>query len=294
MFGLEWWFIFAVLSAVIGGIGNFGNKISAQRNYNSAVIMTLSALIQGLIFLPFALVYENISLLPLSFVAIVLLAGFIVSFSAVIKIQVLHYIDSAIFLPLYKVFSPLVVIVFGILFFAESFTPWEWFGLTLSLLVPFLLISRIEHTRQNNLKLGLLLILIAGVIGAIAAGIQKYATDISDATLSIMVISSTGILLGSMLQLVSLNGRNAVQVFNNHLHRGPLLVSLLRSTFAGTGFYLTLLAYEFGGSLGIVYTINSLYILLPIILAVIFYNEHWNLRKAIAIILSVVALALLQ
>jgi uncharacterized membrane protein len=71
------------------------------------------------------------------------------------------------------------------------------------------------------------------------------------------------------------------------------MVASLRTVFAGGGFFLTLLAFIYGGPLGIVYTINSLYILLPIILAIIFYGEHWNVRKAVAIILSVLALALL-
>ncbi len=74
---------------------------------------------------------------------------------------------------------------------------------------------------------------------------------------------------------------------------GIMTVALMRTIFAGGGFFFTLLAFIYGGPLGIVYTINSLYILPPIILAIIFYGEHWNLRKAVAIILSLVALALL-
>ena len=53
-------------------------------------------------------------------------------------------------------------------------------------------------------------------------------------------------------------------------------------------------AYSLGGSLGIVYTINSLYILIPITLSIMFYNEHWNLRKVTAIALSIAALWLLK
>jgi uncharacterized membrane protein len=50
-------------------------------------------------------------------------------------------------------------------------------------------------------------------------------------------------------------------------------------------------AYGNGGTLGVVQTINSMYILIPIVLAIYFYKEHWNAQKMLAVVLSVVALA---
>ena len=54
-----------------------------------------------------------------------------------------------------------------------------------------------------------------------------------------------------------------------------------------------LFAFSVGGTLAVVQTIHSMYILIPIVLAIIFYNEYWNLQKAAAIVLSVVSLAFL-
>jgi len=56
---------------------------------------------------------------------------------------------------------------------------------------------------------------------------------------------------------------------------------------------LILFAYGSGGTLGLVQTIHSLYIIIPIILAIIFYNEHWNMPKAVAVLMSIVALGFL-
>ncbi len=53
-------------------------------------------------------------------------------------------------------------------------------------------------------------------------------------------------------------------------------------------------AFAEGGALSIVYTINSLYILVPIILSVLIYKEHISIQKTLAIILSVVVLALFK
>jgi len=294
IFGLEPWFVCAVASTIIGGFGNFGNKIAAERKYDSNVVMVLSAWLTFLLFLPFAILYTPINALSWFFFGIVFLSGFVTSFSAIMKIQALHYIDSAIFLPLYKVCSPLIVIVFGLVVFSERFTPIEWFGLLISLTIPFLLISRIEHTRQNDLKTGLVMVVIGSLIGAIGVSIKKYATDISDHVLLIMVIASIGVLTGSVTQHIWKRRQTALQHIKDNMHRGVWTIALMRSAFASTGLYLALLAFELGGPLGIVYTINSLYILIPIILAIVIYGEHWNLRKVFAIALSIFALALFQ
>ena len=47
-------------------------------------------------------------------------------------------------------------------------------------------------------------------------------------------------------------------------------------------------------SLSISYTINSFYILIPIILSMIIYKEHMNLRKGVAIVLSLLAIIFFQ
>ncbi len=60
-----------------------------------------------------------------------------------------------------------------------------------------------------------------------------------------------------------------------------------------TAFYLLLLAIN-GGDLSLVYSINAHYILIPIILSIWYYKEHWNTQKVIAIALSLVALVLLH
>jgi len=291
---METWFIFAVLSAVLGGIGAFCNKVTAQRNYSATLVMTINAITSFLLFTSLALWFENAPSLSSLFIFITFLSGVLASFSLVIKIEALHYIDSTIFLPLFKVFGPLIVVILSILFFSESFSTIEWFGIIMSLLVPVLLVSRVENSRQNNLALGIILVLACAALSAITIGLQKFAVDIAGSPLWIMSISAIGILIGSVVQH-SLKHRGAIlKSITHNFSWGIFQLGLLRTIFAGGGFLCVLYALNYGGPLGIVFTINSLYILPPIILAIIFYNEHWNLRKAFAIALSVLALALLQ
>jgi uncharacterized membrane protein len=45
--------------------------------------------------------------------------------------------------------------------------------------------------------------------------------------------------------------------------------------------------------LSIVYTIHAHYILIPIIFSVIYYKEHMDLRKFLAVLISMIAIAFL-
>ncbi len=291
---METWFVLAVLSAVVSGFGAFANKIVAHRKYNTQLVLIVYSIISLLVFVPLAIYLESLSTLSWSMFGIALVSGFITSYSAQMKIQVLHHIDSTIFLPLFKVVSPLIVIIFGITFFGETFSILEWFGLILGLCVPLLLLSREENARQNNLKAGLVLIAICALLASISASLQKYATDIQPVPFWIISIVAVGILMSSSIQYSIKHRGLIINSLKNQCTKGLLQISLLRSVFAGGGFLLTLLAYTYEGPLGIVYTINSLYIIPSIFLAIIFYNEHWNLRKALAIILSILTLALIK
>ena len=290
---METWFILAVLSAILGGFGAFTNKVTAHRKYSSQLVIIVNSLTSLLVFIPPALFFEGVPNISLQFLLVIFVAGILTSFTAIIKVEALHYIDSAIFLPLYKVFGPLFVIVMSILIFGESFNSFEWFGLIASLLVPILLISKLENSRQNNLTLGLILVIISAAVSAIIIGLQKFAIDIQSIPLWIISISSLGILVGSVVQYAIKHRGGMIESLTQNFSWGLLQIGLIRTVFAGGGFLLILYALSYGGPLGIVYTINSLYIIPPIILAIIFYNEHWNLRKALAVALSVLALTLL-
>jgi multidrug transporter EmrE-like cation transporter len=60
--------------------------------------------------------------------------------------------------------------------------------------------------------------------------------------------------------------------------------------FHYTSFYCFTRALE--GNLAVVFTINSFAILIPIILSIIFYKDHFNFKKAFVIALSIVSIIL--
>lgn len=164
----------------------------------------------------------------------------------------------------------------------------------IGLLVPLMLITKTENARQNNLPMGLLFILVTGVLSAVVAIVNNYATDADVPILSTLLFTVSGIFCGSTALFVYKQGFVGLRgSFVKHFSLSLLITAALRSLFVVISVALVLFAYTAGGTLAVVQTIYSLYILIPIVLAIIFYNEHWNWQKALAITLSVVSLAFL-
>jgi drug/metabolite transporter (DMT)-like permease len=225
---------------------------------------------------------------------IILLSGFISAASSSLKVYALRYIDSTIYFPLFKLLTPALAIVAGVTLFAESFSVLEWVGLGLGLLVPLMLISPAENTRQQNLTMGLVLVLITGVLSALTAVAGKYAIDMEVPVFTTLLLTVVGLSIGAIGLIIYKRGVRGIS-FLIRTESSPLLVktATARATLISFGVWAMLFALSTGGTLSAVQTIHSMYILIPIILSMIFYNEHWNWQKGLAIGLSVVSLTFL-
>lgn len=291
---MELWFWFAVASALAGGIASFVFKVAAVNNHNISVLSVYSSFISGAIVLVGVVLYGDFSHIweLATFVAFLVSATFLMT--SILKVESLKLIDTAIFFPLYKVTGPMLAIVFGIAFFSESFTAIEWVGLILSLMVPVLLITRSENMRQKNLVRGIYLLLLTALIGAVSVAFMKYGTDITSDYWVYILALDIYMALSAIAYLWYKYGRHTWRQVKEESSISALWLALPLGIAQALGGITLIFAFGGGGPLGIVYTINSLYILIPIVLSIIIYNEHWNLRKVIAIGLSIAALALLK
>ena len=288
---MEIWLILAIVSSVGSGVAGFILKIVARNNESSELNIFYGGVFGILILVPTAYLLYGTSDLSYPVVILSLLSGFIASFSAVFKIYALRHIDTTIYFPLFKIVSPVIAIALGILFFQEEFTSLEWIGLIVSLLVPLMLITKSENRRQNNLTLGLILVLWTGLLASLIAALNKYITNEYNNVLWIAALAVLGVWLGSFCLTVYKYGyRGFKETLKTHTTKKNVLWALFRMVSINISFLAFLGALSLGGALGIVYTITSMYILIPIVLAIIFYNEHWNSRKVTAIVLSIVAL----
>lgn len=291
---MELWFSAAVFAAVLAGISNFFLKVASVRGYNAEIFSLYGGLVAilstGLIVLIYAAPITQFNF----FLIAIFIGGVLIATSGILKIYALRHIDATIYFPLFKLLAPALAIVAGITFFNESFTLWEWLGMLLGLLVPLLLITKTENARQNNLIAGLVLVVVTAIFSAGAAALYKLAMDNNISIVVGLFYSSLGLLVGTIVTMVYKKGVRFIRIhIQEDTSASLIFYASMRTVFITASFALTLFAFTEGGTLAVVQTIHSMYILIPIVLSIIFYNEHWNLQKAVAIVLSVAALALL-
>lgn len=281
------WFLLSLLSTVTAGLFMFMQKVAVMRNYNVNIFNTYTAAFSAIFALIIAGVFEGFGGFSIKMIIFSLITGALFIVSSNLRMESLHHIDATIFFPLHKFFSPFFAMLIGLFFFKEALTILEWLGVILGLVTPLLLITKSENVRQNYLVKGLLFMLLSACLSAISAAINKEGATIFSSVLLFTATAYIGCAFaGILLQNFHKKTRDRITV----AVKIPITFILLTSTIQYLSLITIMLAFSLDGMLSVVYTINSMYILIPIVLSIIFYNEHWNLQKVVAIALSLLAL----
>jgi uncharacterized membrane protein len=293
---MELWFIYAIASAVFGGAYAFIQKIAAERGYSSALVNMWSTVVSSLCALILALVFFDLNGTWKIGVLLGIASGITLMIGTIFRMDALKHIDTSIFFPLYKTFGPILAVLAGLMLFAENFSTAEWIGIAFGITVPLLLLHRGEQERQKNLSYGLLLMFASVLFASLAIVVSKYGAGVFNSIFVFIAVSHTFGALSAWL-IYTWQKRSATRNGREFLHRHGDTRMLVLAVASGVtqflGFWMIMLSFYAAGPLGIVYTINSFYILIPIVLSVWWYKEHFNLRKGLAVALSIIALAFL-
>lgn len=290
---MQLWFWAAVTGMVLAGISNFGFKIAAKKGFDADVFILHSGIV-SVVFAGIGLFFiRPDGVITLLLVFITVIAGAVAAQGGALKVVALRYIDTTIFFPLFKLLSPFLAVLAGLIIFGERFTALEWFGIALGHLVPLLLINNVENKRQNNLFKGLMLVLLVSGTSALAAALNKYVIDLGMSEWEALWYSSWGIFIAGLV-VISFKFRTLPWHYViKHTTKDLLQAAIFRSVLICASLLCVLYAYGNGGDLGIVQTIYGLYIVIPIVLAVLIYKEHIDWKKVLAVILCIVSLLFL-
>ncbi len=284
-------FFWTILATVFAGLHIFAGKIVAHKKLNAAWnnIITYS-IAAPFFFLCFWASGATIPALWQQIIVFALFAGITYGISAYTRIEALKYIDTVIFFPLSKIFAPLLTVLGGLFFFSESLTPMNAIGVVLSILVPVLLIQKAEDTRQKNLKRGIILMIVSTMMASSSVLIAKGALGISNGEIFFYMGAAQ---LAGLLTSVILLKNEERHSRERYVHAREDYVYGVISSLIGIASYVSLIMALSTGQISLVYTIQAHYIIIPIILSVWFYKEHMDLRKFVAVILSMAAIGLL-
>ncbi len=278
-------FAWTLAATLLAGVQLFVQRIVAHEKRDAAFSGFMMYSVSGVAAFAIVIWTGNIpeNWLPLALLA--LAAGTVHSIGNYIRIEGLKHIHSVIFFPINKVLGPVAVIGGGIMWFGDSLSAHQYIGIILSLSVPLLLVSSVEHTRQNNLRRGLVFVVISTLLTSISMLVTKEALVLAPAVLYILAMSQVTAVIASGAIMAK---RRTL----SHITRRDIWLGFLLGVL-GLGSYFTLLTALTTGLISIVYTIHAHYILIPIVLSVWWYKEHINARKLAAIVVSSLAIVLL-
>lgn len=286
---METWMLWALISAIVGWFYSFIFKMIAQRNYDTYVttlIWYLVATAIGFMVVVLKSGFPELSQTVLIIATLWFVNILFYTLSIVTRVKAMRNIDSVIFFPLYKTFWPIIVTIISYYGFKEWLSWKELLWILTWICVPLLLITSSEKKIQKNLYLGVFLVVLTAMLASTSAVAPKYVQAHSlDYELYLLFGFMFGIFFSAIGYLLSRKNTQATYETN-----WVVKFSLLTWILHYMAFYTFVRAME--GNFAIAFTINSFSLLIPIILSIVFYWEHFNLKKGIVILLSIVSILL--
>jgi len=287
---METWILWAIVSVFTGGLFHFLWKITAERNYDSNRVNFLSYIFCSFFMLWIVLYQWDFSLRG-NLALLILVAFWNIAFystSFLTRVYAMKHIDTVIFYPLYKTFWPILVTLISVFLFNESLSSREILWILVWICVPLLLITKRENQIQKGLYIWLTMVVVTSILTSISSVMAKLVQEIPlDITLFLFFNYIIWVPFSFLLSKIKkkTHKRNVeynvtwIYIFSAFMW----FVNII-------AFYTFIKAIEW--NLAIAFTINSFAILIPIILSIIFYGEHFNLKKWIVIALSIVSILL--
>ncbi len=286
---MESWIIWAILWAIVGGVFNFLYKVIAQREYDMYVVTTYSYTVTFCISLIWYICVWNYEW-DLGKNGLIFSIAFgniwFYYLSVVSRVDALRNIDTVIFYPIYKTIGPIIVTIISVLYFRESLELLEIIWILVGISIPLLLINQNEKRIQKNLFRWIFFLCVTAVWASIASVFPKLA-NVLLVNMDLFIVYSALVWIIFSYFWYKIHHRKERMKYKTEGISKFIVVSWIIHFFA---FYTYNMSMQ--GNLAVAYTINSFSILIPIILSIIFYWEHFNLKKGIVIALSIVSILL--
>jgi len=284
---METWLFFAIASIFFAGVYQFQVKVASHKHYNPSMVTGYGYLAWA-VFSAIFLIFEGIELQDWKLIAgFAFINVFFYFLSTLTRMESMKNIDSVIFFPVFKTVSPILVTLSSLILFSETLSTKEIIGIILWICVPLLLITAHENTRQINLKRGIIYLVISSFFVLVSTSIIKQLNVLE---LNIPLFVFLTMLFGYFVSVFSFKTLSKKDAEKKYITKNIIPFWISMWIFHYISFYCFTRSLE--GNLAVVFTINSFAILIPIILSIIFYKDHFNFKKAFVILLSIISIIL--
>ena len=278
------WFIYSILACLSIGFYAFFTQVQAKSKYDDFYFYFFTYFFFIILF-PY-LIFKKVNFFNLEIILLSFIFVFLLFFILKTRFVSLKYIASSTYFINYRIFSSILLLVSGIIFFSEEITINDYFGIFIGFIVFYLLLEKEDKKGSlEDLKKGILFLFFGIMLLVTLQTLFKYIT-INSYNIS-LILFYEGI-FGLIILFISKrkNLKKLLRIIPDKKYISILIVSGIMNLIS---IYFNFLAY-IEGNLAVVYKIISYSIFITIFLSMIFYKEKVNLRKTIAFILTIISI----
>jgi len=282
------WYFFSIAALFLMGTQRFLYKVSAERGCNTAwttfsfmATVTVLSLAGYLIIRP-----------PIPDISALLLIAFLNSASfamgTISHMEALKHLPAGIVYPIIRL-NAVIVVVFSVLYFQDSVSPFQVMGIIVAMTVIYILTRSVQGEKgtYGNRRWGFGLVAMALVSGALASVTSKFATIYTD-KIAFMAVSYF------LATLFSFGLRKRLETEESrHSLRDALLIGLMMGLINFVGFYSFLTALS-TGPMSVIISIMGMHFVIGIILSAIVYKERLTALRMLGIGLTIISVLLLR
>lgn len=202
------------------------------------------------------------------------------------RIKCLNYVDSSTYFINYRIFSSILLLIFGQILFNEIISLQDYVGILLWFLIFFLLLEKKEKTEsKSDFYKGLSYIFLWVILITVAQLLSKSFVILGHNIASLFVVQW---LVGMVIMRLQQKENKKIWKVSN---KKQILFLLINGVFFYCSALFNTLAFQ-QWDVAIVYKIISYSLFIPIILSVIFYKEKITVKKWVAFLLTIVSILL--
>ncbi len=283
------WYAFSLVALVLFGIQRFLYKVSAEERCDSALttfsFMGTVTLLSSCFFITAGGTMGD----PLPLLTVSLVNSLSFFAGTIATIEALRRIPATTAMPFIRL-NTVLVVLFGILYFGETLSGFQYLGIILSMgVMVFLARSSADPASADRQQAGrgLLFALLALVSGAVAAISSAFAALYVNKLAFIALSYFMGTLFSAALYRTRGAARGDAPV------RKSLAIGAVIGIVNFAGFYSLLEALE-RGPLSIIIPVTGLYFVVAVILSVIVYREKLDAPRIGALVMTIAAIILIR
>lgn len=285
---METWMIYALAWSVTIGIYWFLQKIEAESNINRNSFIFYSHV--WMIIYP--LIYLLIIWWKIHFNMQIFLYALLLNTIYVIimkfRLKSLKYIDSSSYFINYRIFSSILLLIFGQIFFWEIISIKEYIWIFLWFIIFYLLLEKkYKKESDNNVYKGFIYLAI-GIVWVSLIWIIQKKFILLDLDFSSYIFFSW--ITWSIVTLWMSWKDKIIKDILSIKKKKDYVFLFVCATIFPLGMFCNLQAVDGWWDVAIVYKIISYSLFIPIILSIIFYKEKITIKKLLAFILTIASI----